>query len=150
MHSVFRAWPSRLLATVMTLVLLASYSMGACAHAVAHQACGHQCAGQRLAQAAPAAFTHGQADHALRHDASLTVSILAYQDGHTGGAGDGNEPGRARDCCDTICHGGQAVLAADAVVLHPPLSRPVIEPMAAFGGANPGGLDRPPKAFIPA
>ncbi|HEX6000533.1 MAG TPA: hypothetical protein VFZ16_14240 [Hyphomicrobiaceae bacterium] len=149
MRSVFRAWPSRLLATVMALALLASYSIGAYAHATGHHASGHRMDRHRLAQAVQATSTDGQADRALQHYASARDTAAEPQAGQMGGA-DGNKPGQALDCCDTICHGGQAVLAAGAVVLRPPLSLPAIEAAAAFYGASPGGLDRPPKAFVPA
>jgi hypothetical protein len=35
-------------------------------------------------------------------------------------------------------------------VPHPTHHAPLIEPAAAFDGAEPGGLDRPPKPFRPA
>jgi hypothetical protein len=141
MHSASNAWPTRLLAAATALALLVAYVVGAYAHAAGH-------ALPHAVDVPQAAWAMGHAgDHGGHHaPAAEAATSKPDQHGDTGGPG---QP--APDCCcDTICHGGQAILAAEPVVLPPPHGVPVIGPGAAFDGAEPGGLDRPPKAFRPA
>jgi hypothetical protein len=145
MRSASKAWPSRLLATVMMLALVAAYAIGAYAHAAGHP----------LPPAAGSAHVAWAAGHAGGHGAhhASAVSAATLEAGHAGGHHDGGGAGQsAPDCgCDTICHGGQAILAPDAPVLPQPHGVPAVQPVAAFDGAEPGGLDRPPKEdFLPA
>jgi hypothetical protein len=135
MRSVSKAWPARLLAAVMAFALVEACIVGAYAHAVGH-------ALPPDAQAAPYAVA---ADHQGHH---ASVSEAARKGGDMGATHDCGQPGHSHtDCCDTICHGAHAILAPDTVVPHPPHVVPLIQPAAAFHGAEPGGLDRPPKPF---
>jgi hypothetical protein len=136
MRNAEKSWQSRLLAAVTALALLLASGMGAYAHAAGHgQHVGAQVA--VVGDAAPQAEHHAPASDAPA--------------GHVDGALDRSDTGHSfPDSCDTICHGGQAILAATPVVPHPTLCRPVVQSAAAFDGAEPGGLERPPKALLPA
>ena len=136
MRSAPKSWPARLLAAVTALALLLASGIGAYTHAAGH--------GHAEAQAAEV----GDGGHHAGHHAPASVSPAG---GHVGGAVDRGDTGHSYpDCCDTICHGGQAILAAATVVPHPPLYVPLIQSAAAFDGAEPGDLERPPKALLPA
>jgi hypothetical protein len=136
MRSAEKSWPARLLAAVTALALLVASGMGAYAHAAGH--------GQHEAQAAAAGDA---APHAEHHAPASNVPAT----GHVDGGLDRSDTGHSfPDSCDTICHGGQAILATTPLVPHPTLSRPVVQSAAAFDGAEPGGLERPPKALLPA
>jgi hypothetical protein len=138
MRSAPKAWPARLLAAAIVLALLVASAIGAYAHAAGHG---------RHAEAQAAAA--GDAGH---HAAHHTPASDSLSPGHVDGALDRGDTGPSfPDCCDTICHGGQAILAAPPVVPHPaPHYVPLVQSAAAFDGAEPGGLDRPPKALRPA
>src|SRR5262245_51597494 len=132
MDSAPKAWPTRLLATATALALLVAYVAGAYAHA----------AGHALPEATQGVWAVG---HAGGHSAPHAPVAKAAVD-KPGHHGDRSAPGQSAPdcCCDTICHGGQAILAPEALVLPPPHSVPVMAPVASFDGAEPGGLDRPP------
>jgi hypothetical protein len=136
MRSTEKSWPARLLAAVTALALLLASGTGAYAHAAGHGQ--HEAQAPGVGDAAPHAGHHAPAS-----DAPTA--------GHVDGALERSDTGHSYpDCCDTICHGGQAILAAAPVVPHPALCQPVVQPAAAFDGAEPGGLERPPKALLPA
>jgi hypothetical protein len=142
MRSVFQAWPARLLAAAMALALAVSCVVGAYAHAVGHASPGSE----------HETVVVGTGNHAGHHAASSGPAAQKHR--HIGGAHDCDGTGHSPlaplaslDCCDTICHGGQAILAASLPVPHPTHHAPLIQPAAAFVGAEPGGLDRPPKPF---
>src|SRR5262245_7276570 len=140
MRRVSRGWPSRLLATVMTVALTLAY----------WHAAGHPLP-QGTHAAGVAWATHHAGGHAPHSGPAFKAT--AAKPAHTGGTdndGDGTGHSAPDCCCDTICHGGQAILAPDALLLPPPHSVPAMQPAAAFAGAEAGGLDRPPKAFLPA
>jgi hypothetical protein len=137
MCSASKAWPSRLLATAVALVLAFTYVVGAYAHAAGHQE------------------RHARAGYAETLSDGITTGAPVaglYDHGYCahGGGQDCDEPEQSSDCCDTICHGGQAILATAPVVPHVALEAPAIEPVAALQGADSAGLDRPPKAIRPA
>lgn len=139
MRSVSPAWPARLLAAVTALALVVACVVGAYAHA----------AGHALPSAAHGAAMVGDGGHAGHHAPLSKMATPAP--GQTGGAHDCDGTGHSHpDYYDTICHGGQAILAAAMLVPHPTLYAPLIQSAAAFDGAEPGGLDRPPKALPPA
>ncbi len=137
MRNVSKVWPARLLAAVTALALVLACTIGAYAHAARHG---------RHAEAQPAAG--GDAgQHAGHHAPASDAPTL----GHVDGGLDRGDTGHSYpDCCDTICHGGQAILAAATVVPHPALCVPLVQSAAALDGAKPGGLERPPKALLPA
>jgi hypothetical protein len=133
MCNISKVWPARLLAAMMALALVAACAIGAYAHA----------AGHALPVAEHAEV--GTADHAGHHHAPV-MKAAAVEPGPVGHSHDGDGTGHGHlDYCDTICHGGQAILPPDALDLPLPHSMPVIGSVAAFDGAEPGGLDRPPK-----
>jgi hypothetical protein len=131
MRSSTKAWPARLLAAVLVLALTVAAGVGAYAHAAGH---GSPSAGHAAADAG---------DYA----GPLSESVTS-QPGQVGHAHDcGGTDQAPFDCCDTICHGGQAILAAAVLVPHAVLPAPLIQPASAFDSAEPDGLDRPPKPF---
>jgi hypothetical protein len=128
-----------LLATVTALALMVACVVGAYAHA----------AGHALPSAEDGTVVVGDGDHAGHH-APLSKTATA-KPGHTGDAHDCDGTGYSHpDCCDTICHGGQAILGAAILVPHLTLNAPLMQLVDASDGAEPGGLDRPPKALPPA
>jgi len=137
MRSVTNAWPARLIAAVMALALVVACVVGAYAHAAGHDS--------------PSAAHAAAAAHAVDHAAcahGLVSKPAISKPGHVGHTHDCDGTGKtALDCCDTICHGGQAILAASVLVPHPALCTPLIQSASAVDGAGPGGLDRPPKPF---
>jgi hypothetical protein len=139
MLSAFTAWPSRLLAAAAALALMVASVIGAYAHAA-----GHEPPHSAVAAAA-------QSD-AGGHGAKAVAAPAAAPDrGHAHGPADcghdQDRPGHSLDCCDTACHGAQAILAEVLVVPASLLSGPSMEAAAALDGADSGGLDRPPKPF---
>jgi hypothetical protein len=154
MPRVSKAWPLRLLAAAVALALAVAHAVGAYAHAAGHQLphAGHPV----VIQSAAMAGTQPHADHGGEGAQHAPASVVLAPDrDHAhgpadGGQGEDHHPGHSLDSCDTICHGGQAILAAAPVVPAPLLAAPSIEPAAALHGADPGGLDRPPKPFRPA
>ena len=107
MRSASRAWPSRLFAAAVALALAVACVIGAYAHAAGHQ---------------PPHAGHAEALSDIGgHDgyASSSVSVApdhGHARGHAGCGHDADHPGHSLDCCDTICYGGQAILAAAPVV----------------------------------
>jgi hypothetical protein len=138
MRSASKAWPSRLLAATVVLALAAAYAIGAYAHAAGHQ---------------PPQAGHAEAlSDTDGHDGHASASVAAAPDhgdacGHAGCGHGEDHPSHSLDCCDTICHGGQAILAAAPVVPAALRAAPPIGPAAALHGADASGLDRPPKPF---
>ena len=108
MRGVSQAWPARLLAAAPALALVVACVIGAYAHAT-----GHELPAAEHAAAAVDAGHH--VGHHGRRRPSQGISATPTIDGD----GVGHSP----DCCDTICHGGQAILAAYAPVLLRPYAR---------------------------
>jgi hypothetical protein len=151
MRNVSKVWQRRLLAAVTLLALVMANAIGAYAHAAGH---AHQ------AQHAEApAWTADHCGH-HRHIAAAEAPAEPADKGDASGPGhnhardhgqEGDGTGQVHlDCCDTICHGGQAILAPVAFDLPSSCGMPMMGAVAAFLGAVPGGLDRPPKAPRPA
>jgi len=139
MRSNTTAWTARLLAAVAALALVVACTVGAYAHAAGHALPAHE-------HAVPASHA---AHHAVHHGDTCEPAVS--KTGHVGHAhgcdGTSQSP---LDCCDTLCHGGPAILAQSVLVPHPALYAPLIHSATAFDGAGPAGLDRPPKPFRPA
>jgi hypothetical protein len=138
MHSASKTWPPRLLATAVALALVVAYVVSAYAHAAGHQPAdpGH------------AAAVAAAGDHADRAFAAVATAPERDQArGQADGGHDEEPAGHSLDCYDTICHGGQAILAAVPVIAASVLAAPFMGPTAALHGTDPGGLDRPPKPF---
>jgi hypothetical protein len=136
MRSVSKAWQTRLLAAVTALALVLVGFVGAYAHAAGHALP----AAEHAAAAADAADHAGHGAHGCKPTAGNPGQTGIPQDCD----GTGQSP---LDCCDSICHGGQAILAAAVAVPHPAPDAPLMQSAAAFDGAGPAGLDRPPKPF---
>jgi hypothetical protein len=136
MRRASTAWQRRLLAAVTALALAVVGVVGAYAHAA-----GHALPAAEHAAAAPKAGDHaGHGEHGCEP--------AATRPGHTDVPHDCDGAGHSPlDCCDSICHGGPAILAAYVAVPHPALHAALILSAAAFDGAGPAGLDRPPKPF---
>jgi hypothetical protein len=124
-----------LLAAAVALALTVAYVVGAYAHASGHQV-KHACA----------AHAETLSDDVTTAGEPVAVAY-DYTYGVQRGSDDCDQPERSRDCCDSLCPGAHAILAAAPVVPYPTLSAPTIEPVAAPHGADSVGLDRPPKAF---
>jgi hypothetical protein len=138
MRSNTTACTARLIAAVTAFALVVAYTVGAYAHAAGHALPAHE-------DAVAAGHTAG---HAEQPDTCKPAVSNAGHVGHTHGC-DGTSQSPL-DCCDTLCHGGQAILAPSVLVPHPAPYAPLIQSAAAFDGAASAGLDRPPKPFRPA
>jgi hypothetical protein len=136
MRSVSKVWPTRLLAAVAVLALVLASVIGTYAHAAGHSQ-------PHTTVAADAVHAD---DHAGHHHGPMTKAP-AIGLGHLGGNHDGDGTGHSPldGSCDIFCHGGQAILASYALPLPLLHSVPMMQPADAFHGAQPGGLDRPPK-----
>ena len=138
MRSNTTTWTARLLAAVTALALVVACTVGAYAHAAGHALPAHE----HAVAASHAAGDAGQED---------TCEPAVPKTGHVGHAHDCDGTSQSPlDCCDTLCHGGQAILAPSVLVPHPALSAPLIQSAAPFDGAGSAGLDRPPRLFRPA
>ncbi len=144
MGSVSKVWPARLLAALTALALVTACVIGAYAHAAGHTSPPAERTEAGSGPDGAAGHRHGPAAKA----AATEPRDLGHDHGHSHD-GDGTSHSHL-DCCDTICHGGQAILATDALVLPTSHTVPVIGSGSAFAAAEPGGLDRPPKALRPA
>jgi hypothetical protein len=139
MRSNTTAWTARLLAAVTALALVVACIVGAYAHAAGHALPAHE----------HAVAASGVAHHTgHRGDTCQPAVSKTGPAGHAHGC-DGTSQSPL-DCCDTLCHGGQAILAPSVLVPHPALSAPLIQSAAHFDGAGSAGLDRPPRPFRPA
>jgi hypothetical protein len=148
MRSASKAWSPRLLAATVALALVVACVIGAYAHASGHQPppAGHAVAvlAATMADALSGADGHG-GEHAAA--APVFAADCDHAHGPADCRHDADHPGHSLDCCDTVCNGGQAILAAAPVVPAALPAAPSMEPAAALRGADPGGLDRPPKPF---
>ncbi len=141
MRNVSQAWPTRLLAAAIALALVAAGVVGAYAHAT-----GHALPAAEHAVAAVEVGAH------TGHDVHVHERVTS-KPGQIGNAHDCDGDGVGHspdDCCDTMCHGGPAILVAYALVPDPTLYAPLLPPAVALHGAEPVNLDRPPKPFRPA
>jgi len=127
MRSVNQRWQARLISVAIVLALVFASAVGAYAHGLAH-------------------CHHGHAHVVQPQDVSAAAPV-AIDMGHKGeprNAPAGNHAG----CCDTICHGGYAIVAQGSPVLPLPQVKPPIPVMRADAGAEPHSLDRPPRSPI--
>ena len=137
MRSNTTVWTARLLAAMTALALVVASTVGAYAHAAGHALPAHAVAASHAA--------HQAAHHG---DTCQPAVSKSGQVGHAHGC-DGTSQSPL-DCCDTLCHGGQAILAPSVLVPHPAPNAPPIQSAAPFDGAGSPGLDRPPRLFRPA
>src|SRR4029453_5406724 len=126
MGSAKQRWAARLISAAMALALVVASAVGGYAHALAH-------------------CHHGHA-HAAQHQDSGAAPVAS-------GMEQKGEPQKApaanhADCCDTICHGGYAIVGQASPILPLPQSTPSIPLMRADAGAEPRSLDRPPRSSV--
>jgi hypothetical protein len=126
MGSLKQRWPARLISAVVTLALVFASSIGAYAHARAH-------------------CHHGHA-HVAQHQDSEAASVSSAME-HKGESQKAPAANHA-DCCDTMCHGGYAIVGQASPLLAPPQSKPRIPMVRADAGAEPRSLDRPPRSSV--
>jgi hypothetical protein len=119
-----------LIATVAALALIVASAIGAFGHAAGHA--GH----------APLHMSYAD---------GLATAPAATGAGH-GHAGCDHEKGEKgqphANCCDTICHGGQAVLTSTLALPLPVAGAMFFRPSASLHSQPPGRLDRPPRSPV--
>ena len=126
MRSLKQRWPLRLITAVMALAVVCASAIGAYTHALAH--CHHG---------------HG---HALeQQDAEASASVASGME-HTGETqkAPGTGPADHTNCCDSICHGGFAIVGQGVTVFFQLVSEPPVALMRSAGGTEPRSLGRPP------
>jgi hypothetical protein len=126
MRSAKHRWQAQLISAAIALAVVFASCIGAYAHALAH-------------------CHHGHA-HAASHQESGAAPVASGVE-HKG------EPQKApagthADCCDSICHGGYAIVGQVNPVLPQPQAKPPIPVMRAHAGAEPHSLDRPPRSPV--
>jgi hypothetical protein len=130
MRRLKQRWPLRLITAMMTLALVYASAIGGYAHALAH-------------------CHHGQGHALEQRDADASASIASGME-HTGetqkalGAG----PADHTNCCDSICHGGFAIVGQGITVFFQLVSEPPVALMRSAGGTGPQSLDRPPIPLV--
>jgi len=135
MRSVCQAWPSRLISSVTALALIVASAIGAFGHAAAH------------ADHSPlhVSHAHGVATAPAATDAGH--GHAGY--GHAGCDHEKGEKGQPHaNCCDTICHGGQAVLTSALALPLPVVGATFFRPSASLHSKPPGCLERPPRSPV--
>ncbi len=132
MCSARKSWPARMVAAMMTLALVLACTLAAYDHAAGHP--------HSAANAAQSGLAHS-------FDADSGPGHLHAGHGHEDGAAD--ESGCATGCCNIMC-AGCAILVAAAVIEHPVAAAPATELAVLRDSAEPSGLERPPKASVPA
>ena len=129
MRRVRARWPARSITAVMTLALVFASTVGAYAHAAGH--------------------THHASAHAVQSEhpdrsGSISDEATDLHDEH--GMAD---PGKGHtNCCDTICHGGYAILGVGYAFSAPVNSRPATLVTARATGTRPSSLERPPRSPV--
>jgi len=137
MRSERKTWPARMVAAMTALALVLACTFAAYAHAAGHRhSAGHE------AQSAVAGGLHAEKEQGHVH--------AGHGAGHGHDLGDTGTPGSWADSCSILCTGGFAILAAAAAIEHPLRAVPAAEPETLADSAEPSGLDRPPKASVPA
>jgi len=130
MRSVCKTWQPRLISTVAALALIVASAIGAFGHAAGH---GH----------------HSPLDvaHAESVEPASTASDTRH--GHVGCDHEKGEKGQPHaNCCDTICHGGQAVLTSALALPLPVAGATLFRPSASLHSQPPGCLERPPRSPV--
>jgi hypothetical protein len=110
----------------MGLALICGSAIGAYAHAVGH-------------------CHHGHAHAVHQEDVEASTPTGAQHQGES------QKVPAAVDhtqCCDTICHGGYAIVDMNAVVPLPPTSTHAIPSVRLAVGTQPHSLERPPRSLV--
>jgi hypothetical protein len=134
MCSERKTWPARMVAAVMTLALVLATALAAHEHAAGH----HHVA------ASAAHHSHAHNSDGFDDRSGPGHVQATHEDGTTRESGCGTDP------CNCMCTGGCAILAAAAVMESPLPAAPAIELAVPIDGTAPDGVERPPKASIPA
>ena len=121
---------------VMALALVLASTLAASEHAAGHH------------HAASSAVQGGLAHSSDSPDADSGPECLHTGHGHEDGST--GESGCGTDSCNVLCNGGCALLAAAAVMEHSVSAAPATALAVLLDCAEPGGLERPPKASGPA
>jgi hypothetical protein len=129
MRSVCKTWPARLVSTVAALVLILASAVGVFSHAAGH--------------------AHNSPLH-MWHTESVETASVDTESGpdHLGDREKGEKGQPHSTCCDTICHGGQAVLASALALPLPVAGASFSRPSASLHSEPPGYLERPPRSPV--
>ena len=124
MRSAKHRWQAQLISAAIALAVVFASSIGAYAHALAHR--GHA--------------------HAASHQDSGAAPVASgiEHKGDPQKAPAGTHAG----CCDSICHGGYAIVGQVSPVLPQPQAMPPIPVIRANAEAEPHSLDRPPRSPV--
>jgi hypothetical protein len=129
---------SDLIAATMAVALTCASAVGATAHAAGH----HHHHEDRLAAAAV------NAKSAVHGDAAAEVAEHCDTQ-HAGGQHGSGDSGVGHvDCCDLICHGWTAVLAAKFALPVPSNASARVPPGRTAAGVRPASLERPPRPLV--
>jgi hypothetical protein len=144
MRSGCKTWLARLIATVATFALVLACTLGAYAHAAGHPhlPAGH--ASQDVTERSESGDETAGHIHAA-HDHVGYTHVGHGQAGHDGGDADRSDT----DCCNALC-GAHAIPAVAPLFPHPLLAAPPMQPEVALDSAVASGLERPPRAPVPA
>src|SRR5262245_2524717 len=118
---------ARLISVAVALALIFASAVGAYAHALAH-------------------CHHGHSNPVHQEDAEAsTVTVNAL---HKGESQRSPASVDQAQCCDTICHGGFAIVDMGAVVRLPPRILHAILSASCAAGTQPHSLERPPRSPV--
>jgi hypothetical protein len=129
MGSLEHRWAARLISAAVALALLVASAVGAYAHALAH-------------------CHHGHANALHQDDAVATAPMVTVNALHKG---ESQRPPASVDqaqCCDTVCHGGLAIVDMGAVALLPPHFLHATLSASRVAGTQPHSLERPPRSPV--
>jgi hypothetical protein len=147
MRRVRKAWLARVVAAMTTFAVIIAPAFAAYAHAAGHRHSAGHLAGH-WAQSAPALGSHAEEGSGDAHAGHGYTGHGHAGHGHDLGGSD--TPGTSVDTCNVLCKGGFANLVATPLIEHPLATAHAAEPAFSLAGAEPGGLERPPKASVPA
>jgi hypothetical protein len=128
MGSLKQRWAARLISAAMALALVFASAVGTYAHALAH-------------------CHHGHAN-AVHHQEDAEASTVTANALHKGESQRSPASVDQAQCCDTICHGGFAIVDMGAVVLLPPRFLHAILSAGLAAGTQPHSLERPPRSPV--
>jgi hypothetical protein len=129
MGSLKHRWAARLISAVVALALVFASAVGAYAHALSH-------------------CQHGHANAVHQEDAEASASTVTANALHKGESQRSPASVDQAQCCDTICHGGFAIVDVGPVVLLPPRFLHAILSAGLAAGTQPHSLERPPRSPV--
>jgi hypothetical protein len=122
-------WAARLISAAVALALVVASAVGAYAHALAHCHDGH-------------------ANAVHQEGAEVSASTVTVNALHKGESQRSPASVDQAQCCDTICHGGLAIVDMGAVVLLPPRFLHAVLSASHAAGTQPHSLERPPRSPV--